>query len=121
MKSILPKEYDELHKQRDSPPKLALEDKLHIMPKYVMEYHAMESTGSDYLVSKSTIGETIQWLQDTLSKDETFKLPGNKVHSGTPQEITCIVVEMNKSPIPHPKSVLFMEKAGTYHKDAGNH
>jgi len=35
--------------------------------------------GADYSVSKSTVCETIQWVENTLARDKTFKLPGKKV------------------------------------------
>jgi hypothetical protein len=103
MQSILQKKFDRLHKQGGSPPKLTVEDKLTITLKYYREYRTMESIGADYGVSKSTVCETIQWVEDTLSKDKTFKLPGKKVLTGTPQEIQCIVVDVTESPIQRPK------------------
>jgi transposase-like protein len=103
MKSILQKEYDELHRQGGSPPKLSIEDKMTITLKYYREYRTMESIGTDYGVNKSTVCQTIQWVEDALSKDEAFKLPGKKVLTGTPQEIQCVVVDATESPIERPK------------------
>jgi hypothetical protein len=94
MKSIHPKEFDELPKQGGSPPKLSVEDKLSITLKYLREYRTMESIGSDYGVSKSRVSETIQWVEDRLIRDETFKLPGKEFLSGRPQEIQGNVVEV---------------------------
>ncbi|GHU21741.1 hypothetical protein FACS1894164_02720 [Spirochaetia bacterium] len=54
----------------------------------------MESIGADYGVSRSTVCETIQWVEDTLSKDKTFKLPGKKVLKKVADEIQYIVVDM---------------------------
>ena len=103
MQSVLQKEYDELHRHGGSPPKLSLEDKLTITLTYYREYPTMEAIGTDYGVSKSTICQTIQWVEDALSKDEAFKLPGKKVLVGTPQEIQCVVVEVAESPIQRQK------------------
>jgi hypothetical protein len=63
----------------------------------------MEAIGADCQASKSTVCQTIQWAEDTLSKDETFKLPGKKVLAGTPQEIKSIVVDVTESPVERPK------------------
>jgi hypothetical protein len=63
----------------------------------------MESIGVDYQVRKSTVCESIQWVEDTLGKDGTFKLPGKKILTGTPQEIKCIVIDVTESPIQRPK------------------
>jgi hypothetical protein len=79
MKSILQKEFNRLHWQGGSPPKLSVEDKLMIALKYLREYRTMESIGHDYGVSKSTVCETIQWVENALAKDKTFNLPGRKV------------------------------------------
>jgi hypothetical protein len=39
----------------------------------------MEHTGGDYGVSKSTICELIQWVENTLKQDGIFELHGKKV------------------------------------------
>jgi hypothetical protein len=52
----------------------------------------MESIGADYGVSKSTVCETIQWVEDTLNKDKTFKLPGKRVLKKPESAIEYIVV-----------------------------
>jgi hypothetical protein len=103
MKSILQKEYNKLHKSGGSPPKLTVEDKLTVTLKYLREYRTMESIGADYGVSKSTICETIQWVENTLGEDKTFKLPGKKALRGTEQSVECIVVDVTESPIQRPK------------------
>jgi hypothetical protein len=103
MESILQQEYNRQHKKGGSPPKLSVKDKLTITLKYYREYRTMESVGAEYGVSKSTVCESIQWAEDTLSRDKTFKLPGKKVLTGTPQEIKCIVVDVTESPVQRPK------------------
>jgi hypothetical protein len=59
MKSILYKEFENLHRQGGGPPKLSVEDKLTITLKYFREYRTMESIGHDYWVGKSTVCESI--------------------------------------------------------------
>jgi hypothetical protein len=103
METILQKEYDRLHKYGGSPPKLSVEDKLKIALKYLREYRTMESIGVEYAVSKSTVCETIQWVEDTLSKDKTFKLPGKRVLKKPEGTIEYIVVDVTESPIQRPK------------------
>jgi hypothetical protein len=103
MKAILQKEFDKLHRQGGSPPKLPVENKLLITLKYLREYRTMESIGHDYGVSKSTVCETIQWVENTLAKDKTFKLPGKKVLKETSDTIAYIVVDVTESPIQRPK------------------
>jgi transposase-like protein len=123
MKSVLQKEYDELHRQGGSPLKLSREDKLTITLKYYREYRTMEPIETDYGVSKSTVCQTIQWVEEALSRAEAFKLPGKKAPAGTPQEIQCVVVDATESPIQRPKKpkrVLFREKETAYDKDTGN-
>ena len=103
MLAILQIEYNELHRKGGSPPKLSVKDKLTITLKYLREYPTMESIGIDYGVSKSTICESIQWVENTLEEDGTFKLPGKKVLKETSETIEIIVVDVTESPIQRPK------------------
>ncbi|WP_461257476.1 transposase family protein, partial [Treponema sp. R80B11-R83G3] len=103
MKEILDKEYEETHRKGGSPPKMSVEDKLYAALKYLREYRTMESIGGDYGVSKSTICESIQWVENTLTKDGTFKLPGKKALKKAGGTIEYIVIDVTESPINRPK------------------
>jgi len=104
MRSILQNEYDKLHRLGGSTPKLKVEDKLSVALKYLREYRTMESIGFDYGVCKSTVCESIQWVEDTLDKDGAFKLPGKKVLEDAANGIEYIVVDVTESPIQRPKN-----------------
>jgi hypothetical protein len=103
MKGILQKEYNKLHEAGGSTPKLEVEDKLTVTLKYYREYRTMESIGAEYGVSKSTICESIKWVENTLAKDKTFQLPDKKVLRETSDSIEYIVVDVTESPINRPK------------------
>ena len=103
MMTILQKEYDNMHKAGGSPPKMTVKDKLTATLKYLREYRTMESIGTDYGVSKSTICESIQWVENTLAEDKTFELPGKKVLARPPDTIQYIIVDVTESPIQRPK------------------
>jgi len=103
MKEILNKEYEKMHMKGGSPPKMSIEDKLYAALKYLREYRTMESIGGDYGVSKSTICESIQWVENTLAKDGTFKLPGKKALKEADGTIEYIVVDVTESPVNRPK------------------
>ena len=79
MLSILQKKYDKNHKFGGRPPKLSVENKLMITLKYLREYRTIECIVHDYGVSKSTVCESIQWVENTLKQDGAFKLPVKKV------------------------------------------
>jgi len=103
MKEILDKEYEKMHKKGGSPPKMSVEDKLYATLKYLREYRTMESLAGDYGVSKSTICESIQWVENTLTKDGTFKLSGKKVLKEADGTIVYAVIDVTESPINRPK------------------
>ena len=103
MKDILQKEYEKMHKKGGSTPLLSVEDKLMITLKYLREYRTMEHIGYDYGVSKSTVCESIQWVENTLKKDGAFKLPGKRVLKQAPAVNEFIVVDVTESPIQRPK------------------
>jgi hypothetical protein len=84
----------------------------------------MESIAADYDVKKSTVCESIRWVENTLRKDKTFALPGKKMLRGKEQSVQCVVVDVTESPIQRPKKtkrVLFREKEAPYDKNAGDY
>jgi predicted DNA-binding protein YlxM (UPF0122 family) len=103
MKKILQKAFNVLHKNGGKPPKLTVEDKLYIALKYLREYRTMESIGADYGVCKSAVCDAIQWVEDTLAKERTFRLPDKKVLKRKASSIEYIVVDVTESPINRPK------------------
>jgi hypothetical protein len=103
MKEILDKEYGKMHIKGGSSPKMSVEDKLYAALKYLREYRTMESIGGDYGVRKSTICESIQWMENTLTKDGTFKLPGKKALKEVGGTIEYAVIDVTESPINRPK------------------
>jgi hypothetical protein len=103
MKAVLQKAFDELRKQGGKPPKLTVEDKLYITLKYLREYRTMESIGADYGVGKSAVCESIQWVEDALAEDKTFRLPDKRILKKASSSIEYIVVDVTESPINRPK------------------
>jgi hypothetical protein len=103
MLSILQKEYDTLHQKGGKPPKLTVEDKLCVALKYLREYRTMDSIAAEYGVCKGTVCLSIQWVEDTLTKDGTFALPGKKKLKRKSASITYVVVDVTESPINRPK------------------
>ena len=117
MKEILDKEYEEMHKKGGSPPKMSAEDKLYATLKYLREYRTMESIAADYGVSKSTICESIQWVENTLTKNGTFKLPGKRALKEAGGSIVYAVIDVTESPINRPKKtknpIIPVKRSGT--------
>ena len=104
MRSILEKEFDQMHKSGGKPPKLTPEDKLYVTLKYLRDYRTMDSIASEYKVCKGTICLSIQWVEDTLVKDGTFALPGKRILKKKSSAIEYIVVDVTESPINRPKN-----------------
>jgi hypothetical protein len=98
---ILEKQYQLLHGYR--PPKLSVWDKLRITLQYLREYRTMFHIGHDWGVSKSTVCESIKWVEDTLVKNGAFRLPGKKTLRKSNDTMQCIVVDVTESPIERPK------------------
>jgi hypothetical protein len=123
MKNILPKEVTKLHKAGGRPSKLAVAEKLTATLKYLREYRTMESIVADYGAAKSRICETIPWVEDTLAKDKTFKLPGKRVLRGETPPIDYIMADVTESPINRPKKPKngIPAKKAAYYKNTGNY
>ena len=99
------------------------EDKLYVTLKYLREYRTMDSIAAEYGVCKGTICLSIQWVEDTLTKDGTFALPGKRVLKRKSASIDCIVVDVTESPINRPQKnqkEYYSGKKTAYSKDPGN-
>jgi hypothetical protein len=103
MLSILQRKYDVLHQKGGKPPKLTVKDKLCITLKYLREYRTMDSIAAEYGVCKGTVCLSIQWVEDTLTADGTFALPGKKKLKRKSASIQYVVVDVTESPINRPK------------------
>ena len=78
MLAILQSTYYELHQSGGKPPILSVGDKLLITLKYYREYMTTEFLADDYDCSKSAVCRSIHWVEDVLSADGHFQLPGKK-------------------------------------------
>ena len=78
MLAILKKAYKQEHLMGGRPPKLSVLDKLIIMLGYYREYRPMVNIAFDYGVAKSTICESIKWIEFTLIKSGEFSLPSKR-------------------------------------------
>jgi predicted DNA-binding protein YlxM (UPF0122 family) len=99
MLDILETAHAQLHQLGGKPPNLNVGDKLLITLKYYREYTTMESIGDDYNCSKSAVCRSIHWVEDTLSADGRFQLPGkkalqdNETKTVVPQTVAIDVME----------------------------
>jgi hypothetical protein len=99
MLDILETAHVQLHKLGGKPPNLTVGDKLLITLKYYREYTTMESIADDYDCSKSAVCRSIHWVEDVLSADGRFQLPGKKAlqddesHTVVPKTVAIDVME----------------------------
>lgn len=102
MLEILEKAYTQEHLKGGHPPKLNVLDKLVIMLGYYREYRPMENIAFDYGVAKSTICESIKWVEYTLIKSGEFSLPSKRKLIGSTQ-IEVILVDATECEIERPQ------------------
>jgi hypothetical protein len=67
--------------------------------KYLREYRTVESIGA----GRSAVCESIQWAEDMLAKDKTFRLPDKKALKKASSSIEYIAADVTESPINRPK------------------
>lgn len=102
MLEVLNKQYQKDHKNGGKPPKLSILDKLVIMLCYYREYRTMQHIAFDYSVAKSTICESIKWVEQSLIKSGVFRLPSKKeLHSNVSIEV--ILVDATEVEIERPQ------------------
>ena len=99
MIEILKKSYAEKHKRRGRKPKLSIESQLMA----ALEYWTYAHIAASYGIAESNIYRNIKWIEDTLIKDGTFRLPGKKelVKEGADYEI--ILIDATETPAERPK------------------
>jgi len=99
---ILKKAYEQEHLMGGHPPKLSVFDKLIIMLSYYREYRPMGNIAFDYGVAKSTIYESIKWVEYTLIKSGEFSLPSKRKLMDSTQ-IEVILVDVTECEIERPQ------------------
>lgn len=103
MLKVLNEEYRHQHQKGGRPLRsLSITDKLVIMLQYYREYRTMEHMAFDYSISKSTVCESIQWVENTLIKSKEFTLPSKRklVEDG---KINTVIVDVTECEIERPK------------------
>ena len=101
MLAILQTAHAELHQQGGKPPDLTPGDKLLITLKYYREYTTMESIADDYDCSKSCVCRSIHWVEDVLSADGRFQLPGKRALQA--EEPKTVAIDVMEHSIERPK------------------
>lgn len=102
MLDALGKSYENEHRKGGHPCKLSLLDKLVIMLGYYRDYRTMENIAFDYGVSKSTIYESIRFVEDSLMKSHEFSLPSKKALIDN-LDIDVVFVDATECEIERPK------------------
>jgi len=102
MIEVLVAAYEKKHKRGGRKPKLTLEEQLIMTLKYLRQYVTQKELAYEFEVGEATVHDTIKWVEDTLVKDEKFKLPGKKVLLED-ESIEVILVDVTESPIERPK------------------
>ena len=95
-------EYVKKHARGGRNPKLILEDQLLMTLKYLRQYVTQKELAYEFEVGEATVHDTIEWVEDTLVKDDKFKLPGKKVLLED-ESIEVILVDVMECPIERPK------------------
>ena len=118
MLEILNIQYKRDHEKGGKPLKLSILDKLVITLCYYREYRTMQNIAFDYNVSKSTICESIKWVEQTLIKSGVFSLPSKRqLYSDVSIEV--ILVDATEVEIERPKktkAILLRQKEKTHIK-----
>ena len=75
MLTVLQDKFHAEHLRGGHPPKLCVLDKLIITLGYYREYRTMQHIAFDYAVAKSTVWESIRWVEKTLIQSGQLNLP----------------------------------------------
>jgi hypothetical protein len=109
MLEILEPAYKELHKFGGKPPsKVYVEDRLFLTLQYYREYRSLEHLAYEYDTVVSNIHKAIVWVEETLMKDGSFRLPGKKTlvadeEKSEEKKTRTIAIDVTEHPIERPK------------------
>ena len=103
MYDILLEAYKELHKQGGKTPTLTVLDKLVITLGYWREYRAYRNIAFDYGVGKTAIGDSVNWVENTIIQSGAFSLPSKREMQRNDNTICVAVVDVTEQEIERPK------------------
>ena len=103
MIEILKKSYAEKHSRRGRKPKLSIENQLLAALEYWREYRTYAHIAASYGIAESNIYRSIKWIEDTLIKDGTFRLPGKKELVKEEADYEIILIDATETPVERPK------------------
>ncbi|SRR6266542_4835781 len=85
------------------PPKLSRADQLLMTLMYWREYRTEFHIAQSYGISESTVGRTIQKVEDALVRSGKFRLPGKRALQPSDTVFEVVLVDVSEQPIERPK------------------
>jgi predicted DNA-binding protein YlxM (UPF0122 family) len=102
MVGVLSTEYLTKHSKGGRNSILTIEEQLLMTLKYLRQYVTQKELAYEFEIGEATVHDTIEWVENTLVKDDKFKLPGRKVLLED-ESIEVILVDVTECPIERPK------------------
>ena len=103
MLEILQTKHEKQNKKGGRKPKLSVLDKLIIMLTYYRDYRTMNNIAFDYGVVKSTICDTVKWVENVLVKDGSFSLPKKRALQQEDLDVEVVLIDATECEIERPK------------------
>jgi hypothetical protein len=104
MLDILEPAYEKLHQRGGKPPtKLLLEDRLLLTLQYWREYRTMEHLAYEYNTVVSNIHKAIEWVENTLIQDGTYRLQGKKILLDKQHAPRVVAIDVTEHSIERPQ------------------
>ncbi len=103
--------------------KLLMGDKLLATLEYLREYRTYAHIAASYGVHESQIVRCVRWVETSLIKDGTFRLPGKKKLLSQGANYEVVLIDATETPIERPKKakILLLRKEKTpYDKNTSN-
>lgn len=85
------------------PSKLSIENQVLMALMYLRENRTYFHIGHAYGINASTAYRITRHVEDTLSKEQTFKLSGKKQLQEGGLELSFVIVDVTETPIERPK------------------
>ena len=103
MLTLLTAAEEERRRRGGAKPKLSVADRLLMALMYLREYRTYFHVAQTYRVSEATCYRTCCWVEQTLIRSASFRLPGRKTLLDSDAVFAVVAIDATETPVERPQ------------------